>query len=368
MPIIRRWSKASRALVGALSALAIATTACGGGAGEAETELAPISDPEVADRLEELAAAAKEEEGQLDWYYILGEEAIRPLIDAFTKRYPFVDVNVTGAGGLNLIEKILSENRTGNPIADVIQGGPLEDSIICGESQLCFDYRPIGEDKLPESIVFNEKNFVVPSYFTFHIVYNTNLVSEDEAPTSLADLTKPKWRGKFGVDAEQIDWFAGQIAYYGEERGLEIMRALAENDPVVFTGTQGYEQMAAGALPVAINMYSILLPEYINAGAPMAIADTDHVIAQPDEFVGISSTNSPNTLKLFLEWLFTKEAQAIFPESLGKTPMVPDVPVPELFKNACTDDCELFFETSENFGNFEERVSQFQDLFVSQQN
>jgi iron(III) transport system substrate-binding protein len=376
-----------RRLIALMAVLALVVAACGSdGDGAADTTAAPddgvattetTAPDEGADTTDtttsdgagaggvmaELEAAAQEESGELHWYYILGEEAIRPLIDAFEARYPFINIEVTGGPGLNLVERILSENETGEPVADVIQGGPLEDSILCGQEDLCFDYRPSGEANVPADQVFDQGPFVVPAYFTFHIVYNPDVV--DEPPTSLEDLSSPEWAGEFGVDAEQIDWFAGELAYFGEEEGAATMEALAANEPVVYTGTQGYEQMASGALPAAVNMYSILLPEYIEQGAPMVLAESDHVIAQPDEFIGINSTDSPNTLSLFFEWLFTEEAQAIFPEHLGKTPMLPGIEVPDVLANACTGECELFFETSENFGDFDERVEQFQSFFVT---
>jgi ABC-type Fe3+ transport system substrate-binding protein len=376
-----------RRLIALMAVLALVVAACGSdGDGAADTTAAPddgvattetTAPDEGADTTDtttsdgagaggvmaELEAAAQEESGELHWYYILGEEAIRPLIDAFEARYPFINIEVTGGPGLNLVERILSENETGEPVADVIQGGPLEDSILCGQEDLCFDYRPSGEANVPADQVFDQGPFVVPAYFTFHIVYNPDVV--DEPPTSLEDLSSPEWAGEFGVDAEQIDWFAGELAYFGEEEGAATMEALAANEPVVYIGTQGYEQMASGALPAAVNMYSILLPEYIEQGAPMVLAESDHVIAQPDEFIGINSTDSPNTLSLFFEWLFTEEAQAIFPEHLGKTPMLPGIEVPDVLANACTGECELFFETSENFGDFDERVEQFQSFFVT---
>lgn len=377
-----------RHLIGLLVVMALVVTACGSDGDGADTTTAPADDSatttttaaddgedddstdttaasgdDVEATMAELEEAAREESGELHWYYILGEEAIRPLIDAFEARYPFIDIQVTGGPGLNLVERILSENETGEPVADVIQGGPLEDSILCNQEDLCFDYRPAGEANVPEDRLFDDGPFVVPAYFTFHIVYNPDVV--DTPPTSLEELTSDEWAGEFGVDAEQIDWFAGEIAYFGEDEGMGVMEDLAANDPVVYTGTQGYEQMASGALPAAVNMYSILLPEYIEGGAPMVLAESDHVIAQPDEFIGINSTDSPNTLRLFFEWLFTEEAQAIFPEHLGKTPMLEGIEVPDVLANACTGECELFFETSDNFGDFDQRVEQFQSFFVT---
>lgn len=330
---------------------------------ETETTTGTDGDP-----LAEMAAAAEAEGGSLEYSFVLGEEYLGPLVDAFRERFPFAEVNITTGGALQLIERVLSETETNNPLTDMIQGGPLEDAVLCNDESLCYEYAPQGSADVPDELRFEGAPFVVPAYFTFHIAYNTEAVSEDEVPTNLADFAEPEWNGRFGIDLEVIDWFAAELAYYGEEEGLELFGRIAANNPVIYSGAQGYEQLAAGSLPASINAYSLLLPEYIGAGAPIAVAQTDHMIALPDEFIGINTTDNPALLELWMEWLFTEEAQNIQPQSLGKTPVVPGIPVPDTLaalSDSCTGDCELFFGTSENFGDFDTRVEQFQELFVS---
>lgn len=359
-----------------LVVLALVAAACGGEGTEDTTAATTPTDtsgsattaaPDTGDDpLADLAAAAEAEDGSLEYAFVLGEEYLGPLVNAFRDRYPFAEVNITTGGTLQLIERVLTETETGNPGLDMVQGGPLEDSVLCNDEELCYEFVPAGVENVPEELRFEGSPFVVPAYFTFHIAYNTDVVSEEDIPTSLADFADPKWEGRFGVDLEVIDWFAAELAYYGEEEGLALFESIAANNPVIYSGAQGYEQLAAGSLAASINAYSLLLPEYINAGAPIAVAQTDHMIALPDEFIGINTTDNPALLELWMEWLFTEEAQNIQPQSLGKTPVLPGIEVPEALQqlsDSCTGDCELFFGTSENFGDFDLRVEQFQELF-----
>ncbi len=331
--------------------------------GETETTAPTDGDP-----LADLAAAAEAEGGSLEYAFVLGEEYLGPLVDAFRERFPFAEVNITTGGALQLIERVLSETETNNPMIDMIQGGPLEDAVLCNDESLCYEFVPEGAAGVPPELAFEGAPFVVPAYFTFHIAYNTEVVSEDQVPTNLADFAEPEWNGRFGIDLVVIDWFAAELAYYGEEEGLELFGRIAANNPVIYSGAQGYEQLAAGSLPASINAYSLLLPEYMNAGAPIAVAHTDHMIALPDQFIGINTTDNPALLELWMEWLFTEEAQNIQPQSLGKTPVLPGIAVPDTLaalSDSCGSDCELFFGTSQNFGDFDTRVEQFQELFVS---
>jgi iron(III) transport system substrate-binding protein len=314
--------------------------------------------------VEQLAAAAKKEEGTLEFYFILGEEHNRSLFEAFRKKYPFADVRVTGGDPLQLIERIISENRSNQVVADMIEGGPMEIKSLADDNGLGIDYNPVGAKQAIEEFQL-EGTFVTPSFFTFTPVYNTSVLSKEELPSSLEDLTKPEWKGRFGIDVEQIDWLAGELGHYGEEKGLQLMEKLAANDPVLFSGTEGFEQLAAGSIPLALNVYSFGIIPYMEKGAPLDFVPMDHVVAQPVVFIGVDSTDQRCTLKLFFEFLFSDEAQRIFTEEQKMQPTVPvSNPSVPLNKLCPEQSCELFVETSEVFGDFEKRVKQFQELFV----
>lgn len=332
-------------------------------AGNVDPSKAVQAPPEVTAELEELEAAAKKEDGAIQYYFILGEEANRDLFNAFTKRYPFVEFEVSGGDPFQLLEKVVSENKTGRPVADILQGGPLEDQVLNTDNKFGMEFDPAGESQADEAFQL-DSNVVVSDYFTFHTVYNTNEVPAEEAPTSLEDLTRPEWRGRFGIDLEQIDWFAGELGHFGEKEGLDLMRRLAANKPVLFAGAEGYEQVAAGALPVAVNLFSAAVVPYFEQGAPIAFAKLDHIIAQPDVYIGIKDTQVPNKVKLFLAYLFTEEAQEILSQNSFKNPTLSGVQPPPHLEGVCDDPCELFVETSEVFGDFDQRVEQFRSAFT----
>ena len=311
----------------------------------------------------ELVEEARNGDGTIDYYFILGAEANRPLYDAFSAHFDFLDFQVTGGDPLSLVEKILNEGASGQPVADILQGGPMEDGIINVRNNLGATVQPAAASEVPDTFKF-PGDYIVPDYFTFHIAYNTNLVDEDEVPLTLEDLTEPEWNGRFGIDLEQIDWFAGMLAYYGEERGIEIMEGLAANDPILFAGAQGYEQMAAGGLPVVVNTFSAVLVDYIERGAPIEIAVSPFVIAQPDLYIKLEQASNPAAVKLFFEFLFTPEAQEILAQEVYKNPVLPGVDQPPHLEEALAPDVEKFFVTSQNWGDFDERIALFQSLFV----
>ena len=354
----------------ALAALCITGLVVAGCGADESSEAANVdpnkavkAPPEVTAELKKLEALARDEEGAIQYYFILGEEANRDLFNAFKKRYPFIEFEVSGGDPFQLLEKVLSENKTGNVVADIIQGGPLEDRVLNTDNNYGMEFDPAGEAQANEAFQL-DSNVIVSDYFTFHTVYNTNVVKEADAPTSLEDLTKPEWRGKFGIDLEQIDWFAGELGHYGQEEGMDLMRRLGENEPVLFSGAEGYEQVAAGSLPVAVNLFSAAVVPYFEKEAPIAFAKMDHIVAQPDVYIGLKDTQVPNKVKLFFAYLFTEEAQEILSQNSFKNPTLEGVPQPPNLEGICDNPCELFVETSEVFGGFDERVAQFRSVFT----
>jgi iron(III) transport system substrate-binding protein len=101
--------------------------------------------------------------------------------------------------------------------------------------------------------------------------YNTNLIAKDSLPKSYADLARPQWAGKLGIEAEDFDWFAEVVTLLGEERGLRLFRAIVETNGI--SVRKGHSLLnnlvAAGEVPLALSDYSFLAEQSKRKGAPL---------------------------------------------------------------------------------------------------
>lgn len=357
-----------------LAALSLALAACGGGADEAAATALPeelavastvdMTDEEYATYLADLAEASKAEGGQLNYYFSAPAAAAEKQIDLFIEQYPWVKLEYTSGGTLELIERIITENAAGRPSADIIQGGPLEDNTLCRDEELCLAYDPRGEGGLPADRAYPDCVCSVADFFTFHIVYNTDKVTAAQAPATYEDLTDPKWKGRFGINIDQLDWFAGMLAHLGEEPGLELMEAIAANEPVVYSGADGLEKLAAGEFDVALPQTATrTIRDLIVAGAPIDIVTTPVTIAQPDMYFALANAPHPATARLYMEWLMSDDWQNTVGEAVVKIPIKPGAPIPSSAEGILQS--ELFFETTDNFGDYDTRVEQHQTIFVT---
>lgn len=322
-----------------------------------------MTDEEYAAYLAALEEASKEE-GVLTYYFSAPAASAQRQFDPFFELYPWIELEYVTGGTLELMERLLTETASGRPSADILQGGPLEDRTLCRDEGLCLPYQPRGKRDLPEERRYDDCACVVADFFTFHILYNTDRLSPDEAPATYEELIEPEWRGRFGVNVDQLDWFAGMLAFLGDEDGIAYMEALAANDPVIYAGSAGLERLIAGEFEVALPQTATRqVRDLIADGAPIEVITTPTVIAQPDMYFPLAAAPHPATTRLYMEFIMTQEWQDALGEEIVKVPMNPDSPVPSAAVGILEN--ELFFETTDNFGDYDERVSLHQSIFIT---
>lgn len=62
--------------------------------------------------------------------------------------------------------------------------------------------------------------------------YNTKLIKTTDLPKSYQDLLDPKWKGKLGLEATDLDWFATVISTMGEAKGLQLFHDIIATNGV----------------------------------------------------------------------------------------------------------------------------------------
>ncbi len=136
------------------------------------------------------------------------------------------------------------------------------------------------------------------------------------------------------MDTELYEWFEGQLRIRGREKGLEFMRKLKAQEPVFRRGrTAQAELVAAGEFAVTVEVYAHRAQEMKDKGAPVNWIAVEPVLIHP--LVGIIAKNAahPNTARLFMDYILSKEGQAKVRDE-GRVPARSDVPPipPELMR------------------------------------
>ncbi len=301
----------------------------------AATEAAVSSSEEAASSSSETTSPepAPEVSGQLVIYSGRSEALIQPVIEAFKAQYPNVEVLLKAGSNSELANALIEEQ--GNPQADIFITTELFTIQSLSQQGIFQSYLPNGADALPAEFVGPDNTWVGLTRRARVIMYNKDLVPEAELPTSIFDLTDPKWKGQIGAAGSTNGSMQAQVAalrqLIGEQATEDWLNGLLANEVTFFGGhTDVRKAVGAGEFKLGLvnhYYYHLQVAEGSNVG-----------IIYPDQGEGqfglISNATSaaiiigaPNLApaQAFMDFLVSVEGQKLFAEGNYEYPLLPGV-------------------------------------------
>jgi iron(III) transport system substrate-binding protein len=157
--------------------------------------------------------------------------------------------------------------------------------------------------------------------------YNTTKVKAEELPKTYEEfLDRKQWAGKVAIDATDVEWLTGMLAYYGEERGKKLVRDIVTAlRPVVIDGHLNLaRQVGAGEYWIALNNYVPLTINTKLAGVPTDFWALDPV-ALAFGSIGVNTqAPHPKTALLAANYMLSHEGQTFLTRK-GRLPSRLDV-------------------------------------------
>lgn len=263
------------------------------------------------------------------------EALLKPVIDAFTAKYPTITVDIKSGKNSELAAAIIEE-RT-QPLADVFISTDMLTHINLHKEGI-FVAAPIaGSESIPADLKARDGSWTSITSRARVIMYNTTLVSAEEVPTSMLDLTDPKWKGKIAAANATNGSMQAQVAMMNTFIGADATQAwlagLMANETTFFGGhTDVRKAVGAGEFAIGIvnhyyyelqkreasdNQVGIVYPD--QADGQMGVMMNTTVIGQ------IQGSPNPDTARLFAEFLFTPQAQQLFADANYEYPLIAGV-------------------------------------------
>lgn len=171
------------------------------------------------------------------------------------------------------------------------------------------------------------------------LVYNTEMVSEDELPGSVQDLTSDEWSGKVGWAPENGSFQSFVTAFRvleGDDAAREWLEAMVSNQAQVYESNGAITRaVGAGEIPVGlVNHYyryevevedQVDFPlenHYFDAGDPGSLVNVAGI--------GVLANGPDQDAALAMaEAFLSSDIQAYFAESTFEYPLIEDVPLAE---------------------------------------
>lgn len=262
-----------------------------------------------ADRLQRLVAGAKRE-GQVNIYSSIPLATMREVTGAFEKKYG-IKINLYRAESTQLLQRAVTEARSGRHTVDVIETASAEAEAMERERLLQNITLPVFADLLPGSTAPG-RGWVASRLTVFVAAYNTNIIRAADAPKSYRDLLHPRWKGKIGIEAENGNWLMSMAELEGEAAVKLFQDMVAANGMSVRRGhTLMVNLIASGEVPLGLNAYNEHVEQAKARGASIEIIYLPPSIAMPIGAAAFRRAPHPHAAVLFMEFLLTDGQELI---------------------------------------------------------
>jgi len=301
---------------------------------------------------------AARKEGEVAFYGALPVNIVKPISDAFEKKYG-VAVKHWRGDATEIVNRVLTEARAGRPMFDATLGNEavmqaLDDKGLLG----VFD--PPAAKGYPKQFRDPDMRMTAWRVLPYGINYNYQLVKAEEAPNSFEDLLQPKWKGKFGIANPGIHVTTLQFVLsldklYGA-KWLKLVEGWAKQEPRIGRSLADLIQpMTSGEIPVAIGY----IKDKFQYPGPIEYVRMNKYLAS----VGFIAINKQaphsNAAKLFTDYFLGAEAQRIFGET-GEYVFHPEVD--HKFKKDVKDDQIVTMKLPSN-DEMESWSKKFREMF-----
>lgn len=296
----------------ALAAL-VSLFAAGDGARAQDTSVIDkIAVYKGADREKILLDGAKKE-GALTFYTTLTiNQAVRPLVAGFEKKYPFIKVSYSRDNPPEMLQKLTAEARAKNYVSDVFESTGLE--VPARKADINRPFWSPEAEAYPAERKSPQGYYVPTRYSYLGVCYNTDLVKANEVPHKFEDLLDPKWKGKMAWSSTVIGsilFITAVRNFMGEEHALEYLKKLSTQNiaPIASTNRAVVDRVIAGEYALCLD--SFLHHPIISAkkGAPVGPDPMNPVLTLVSSVMLPKAPPHPYTAMLFIDYLLSVDGQ-----------------------------------------------------------
>jgi iron(III) transport system substrate-binding protein len=159
------------------------------------------------------------------------------------------------------------------------------------------------------------------------IAYNTEMVTEDELPESVFDLTAPEWKGKLGVSPTNGSFQAFVTAMRlseGDDVTREWLEGILANEPKIYDGnTPIVEAAAAGEIELGlVNHYYLYVVREEQPDAPIENlylpGDDPGALVSAAGAAILDEAEHPDEAEQLLDFLLSEAGQRFYAEAAAE--------------------------------------------------
>ncbi|NIO11080.1 MAG: extracellular solute-binding protein, partial [Deltaproteobacteria bacterium] len=249
----------------------------------------------------------------------------------FQKKYPEINVVVVSGRGSQLRQKMLSENRAGKVIADVVTTGARTNYQALHANNLIDPIKPVLmlPEVVDESLWFEGKHRYIDPERQYILVYMGNVARTASYNTKLLDpktiksywdFLRPEFKGKILARDIRQGGSGGdaiRFMYHNPQIGPKfIERLFSETDlTITRSNRQGLDWLGVGRYQIGLFFGRVQMarsqglpldeldPHLFKEGAPLGIG--------PGSIALMRNAPHPNAAKVYINWYLSREGQKV---------------------------------------------------------
>jgi iron(III) transport system substrate-binding protein len=268
------------------------------------------------DRQQKLVEGARKE-GQVVFYSaMIVNQALRPIAEKFSRKYPFIKITHWRADSEEMAQKVSAEVRANNVVGDVIEGTGVGE--VAAQAGLLVPYSTPAIASYPPQYT-DPAHLWTPTRLSYYsIAYNTRLVPPAKVPKTYEGLLDPAWKGKMawriGSSSGTPLFITNLRLAWGEERARAYFEKLKDQKIVNFGSGSArtlVDRVIAGEYSIALNIFAHHPLISKAKGAPVNSQLMDPVPVTAATMGIVKGVKHPNAALLLIDFILSKEGQEV---------------------------------------------------------
>lgn len=264
---------------------------------------------------------AARKEGTVVWYStLIVNQIVRPMSEAFERKYPGIKVQYSRATSSDVALKIRNEARARRVQADLFDGSNTV--FLLEDASLVADYRPKEAAAWPEVLRDKNGHWTALNLFYWTAAVNTNVVKPEDVPKTYEDLLNPRWKGQIAWTYDLTPggppgFIYNVLTTMGQEKGMAYLRAFSKQEPVVIPAAQRVvlDKVVSGEYPLAVMILNYHATISIGQGAPVKWLKMEPLLQSMSLVSIVKDAPHLAAARLFTEFMLSDEGQKVMADN-----------------------------------------------------
>ena len=285
------------------------------------------------DRAKMLVDGARKE-GKITWYTsLIVDQVVRPLKEAFEKKYPFITIEHFRGNSERIVQKMLAEYQGKRYEVDIVDG-TVTAPLVKKAGFLQRFYSPHLAD-YPNELKDPQGYWGVSNVYYFAVGYNTRMVKPNEVPKSYDDLLQPRWKGQMMWSTSRGSGAPMMIGNIFQSMGLEAGKAYLQKlkgqniAKTTASNRQLLDLVIAGEYPLGLHIFHHHAHISRSAGAPVDWVPIEPLSATINTISPVTRSPHPHAAMLLLDFILSEEGQRVI-QGVNYLPSHPKIPAKQV--------------------------------------